>query len=88
MNKFLRKLRKSNRFKCSTNEEESSNEHRRGENLTISNTVNQEYQIARIEDQLQNWTDPKTIYQISIFNFTQRSCIKFSEKNIPIHSNR
>ena len=92
MNEFLRKLRKSNHFKCSTNEEESSNEHRRGENLTISNTVNQEYQIARIEDQLQNWTipkvDPKTIYQISTFNFTQRSCIKFSEKNIPIHSNR
>ena len=50
-----------------TEEEESSNEHRRGENLTISNT-NQEYQIDRIEDQLQNWTipkvDPKTIYQI------------------------
>ena len=32
--------------------------------------------------------NPKTIYQISTFNFTQRSCIKFLEKNIPIHSNR
>ena len=49
MNEFLRKLRKSSHLKCSTDEEESSNEHRRGENLTISNTVNQEYQIVRIE---------------------------------------
>ena len=44
------------------------------------------------KDLLQNWTipkvDPKTIYLISTFNFTQRSCIKFLEKNIPIHSNR
>ena len=48
-----------NFLECSTDEEESSNEHRRGENLTISNTVNQEYQIARIEDQLKNWTIPK-----------------------------
>ena len=48
MNEFLRKLKKSNHFKCSTNKEESSNEHRRGENLTISNTVNQEYQIASL----------------------------------------
>ena len=72
MNKFMRKLRKSNHFKCSIEEEESSKERRRGENLTISNSVNQEYHIARIEDQLQNWTitkvDPKTIYQISTFN--------------------
>ena len=85
MNEFLRNLRKSSHLKCSTDEEESSNEHRRGENFTISNTVNQEYQIARIEDQLKNWTipkvDPKTIYQISTFNFTQRSCIKFSEEH-------
>ena len=65
MNEFLRKLRKSNHFKCSTNEEESSNEHRRGENLTISNTVNPEYQISRIEDQLQNWTIPKVILKLS-----------------------
>ena len=47
MNEFVRKLRKSNHFTCPT-EEESSNEHRRGENLTISKTVDQEYQIARI----------------------------------------
>ena len=51
MNEFMRKLRKSNHFKCPTEEEEeNSNEHRREENLTVSNTVNQEYQIARIED--------------------------------------
>ena len=67
----------------------SSNENRRGENLTISNIVNQEYQIARIEDQLQNWiipkVDPNPIYQISTFNFTQRF-LKFFIGNDSIQS--
>ena len=70
MNEFLRKPI-SNLL-----EEENSNEHGRGENLTISNTVG--YQIARIEDQsrisyCKNWrSTPKLDFQRYILKLSPK----------------
>ena len=54
MNEFMTKLIKSNHFKCSTKEKKIQMNTEEEKISPSQNTVNQEYQIVRIEDQLQN----------------------------------